>query len=79
MTRNLAQAANWLRKAAEQGCSPAQLRLVGMLGQIGMTVGDDDQTASWLRKAMDYGYVEAGAPEKSWQFPGGSSPGHPAI
>ena len=79
MTRNLAQAANWLRKAAEQGCSPAQLRLVGMLGQIGMTVGDDDQTASWLRKAMDYGYVEAGALDNSRQPPRGSTPEHPSI
>ena len=46
-----------MRRAAEQGCSDAQYGL-GMLYQNGHGVPrDDDQAATWLRKALDQGYA----------------------
>jgi hypothetical protein len=53
------EAANWFRKAAEQGYVQAQNRLAQMLA-IGQGIQQNDaEAASWYRKAADQGVVPA--------------------
>ena len=60
--RDFVQAADWYRKAAEQGYAPAQYSL-GMLFQQKESgiMKDDAQAAAWLRKAADQGNAQAQA------------------
>jgi len=53
------QAAQWYRKAAEQGNAMAQYQL-GMMYALGQGVKkDDEESQQWLRKAADQGYRQA--------------------
>jgi uncharacterized protein len=58
--RDFEQAANWYRKAADQGYAPAQYSL-GLLFQQKESgiMKDDAQAAAWLRKAADQGNAPA--------------------
>jgi len=60
--RDFVQAANWYRKAADQGYAPAQYKL-GLLFQQKESgiMKDDAQAAVWLRKAADQGNPAAEA------------------
>jgi len=60
--RDFVQAANWYRKAADQGYALAQYRL-GLLYQQKESgiIKDDAQAATWLRKAADQGNAPAQA------------------
>ena len=53
------EAANWFRKAAEQGHAEAQYRLAQMLA-IGQGIRQDDtEAANWYRKAAEQGVALA--------------------
>jgi TPR repeat protein len=55
----LKEAANWMRKAAEQNLAAGQQGL-GVLYEDGDGVPEDDiQAATWYRKAVDQNYVPA--------------------
>jgi len=59
VTKDYAQALEWLRKAAEQGNASGQQHL-GWMYLNGLGVAKDDtQALKWLRKAADQGDVEA--------------------
>jgi hypothetical protein len=60
--RDFVQAADWYRKAADQGYALAQFKL-GLLYQQKQSgiMKDDAQAAAWLRKAADQGHAGAQA------------------
>ncbi|MEW6560686.1 MAG: tetratricopeptide repeat protein, partial [Pseudomonadota bacterium] len=59
LSQDLAQAASWFRKAADQGDADAQYNL-GVMYANGQGVPQDyAQAASWFRKAADQGYAAA--------------------
>lgn len=54
--RDFVQAADWYRKAADQGYAPAQYKLGLLLQQKESgVIKDEAQAAAWLRKAADQG------------------------
>jgi len=58
--RDFAQAADWYRKAAEQGSAQGQLSLGLLLERRNAGLAEDDaQAATWLRKAADQGLAGA--------------------
>jgi TPR repeat protein len=60
VARDFVQAADWYRKAAEQGYAEAQCKLGELLQQPNAGVVEDDaKAAEWLHKAADQGFVEA--------------------
>ena len=59
LTRNLGEAVNWYRKAAEQGNAWGQCNLADMY-ELGKGVEQDHQEAlKWYRKAADQGNAGA--------------------
>jgi TPR repeat protein len=59
VARDEAQAAVWLRKAADQGLPRAQYKL-GVMYEKGQGVAQDNaQALAWYRKAADQGFEEA--------------------
>lgn len=59
VTQDLAEAAKWYRKLAEQGFAPAQFK-VGWMYQVGKGVDQDrDEAVRWYRKAVENGNLEA--------------------
>ncbi|MBR4985961.1 MAG: sel1 repeat family protein, partial [Proteobacteria bacterium] len=59
VAQDKAQAAEWYRKAAEQGLGVAQYSL-GLLYQKGEGVAQDKaQAVEWIRKAAEQGYSDA--------------------
>jgi TPR repeat protein len=57
--QDYAEAANWFRKAAEQGFAEAQNRLGQMLAMGQGIPRDDAEAAAWYRKAADQGVMLA--------------------
>jgi hypothetical protein len=58
--RDFVQAADWYRKAADQGYAPAQYKLGLLYRQKESGIMKDDaQAAAWLRKAADQGHAGA--------------------
>ena len=59
VTKDLTEAAKWMRKAAEQGNAIAQ-RSLGVMYADGSGVAKDDvEAANWWRKAAEQGYAGA--------------------
>lgn len=60
-TRDLAESANWFRKAADRGYAPAQLELGWAYDKYKLPRCREDytQAAKWYRKAADQGYAPA--------------------
>ena len=54
-----AQAAQWFRKAAEQGVAQAQYNLAVMYAKGRGVRQDGEQAVQWFRKAAEQGYPQA--------------------
>ena len=54
-----AQAAQWFRKAAEQGVAQAQYNLGVMYAKGRGVRQDGEQAVQWFRKAVEQGYPQA--------------------
>jgi hypothetical protein len=53
------EAAQWFRKAADQGNATAQFTLGGLFSQGRGVAQSDAEAARWCRKAADQGFKEA--------------------
>jgi TPR repeat protein len=59
VTRDLAKAAKWHRKAAEQGLAPAQFKVAVECANGAGVKMDRIEAVNWLRRAADQGLAEA--------------------